>query len=724
MGAPCLFSKDLVVGIFRGFSQGGLEFHADIILPYKNEFQSIPMHGQFLLVQLAHEDEGVLGRITSVSSEGKLTSSTGEDYGLRTVAEDRAVPEDLREQYVKYRVNIRVLGVLRRTSNALVFAASHRRLPHVGSRVAFLAPEVLKEITGHNLDPQQSAEIGFLALGEFIYAAGDRRLTAQPWMQVIQPCVVPRFDIRSLVARRTFVFARAGFGKSNLTRLLFSTLYQETPTVAKRGGRSVPVGTIIFDPEGEYFWPDDKNRPGLCDVPALEDTLVVFTPRQGPSAFYQSFVASDIRLDLRRLRPADVVSLALSPERQDQQNVRKLKSMRQNDWEELINEIYTHGNTTDTRRIKTLLHLDDATGDVEAVAARSNMTQVVYQLHDPSSRMMDMLLVALRAGKLCIVDVSQMRGEAALILSGLILRRIFDTNQEEFTKAEPRTIPTIAVVEEAQTVLGEAASGRASAESAYIAWVKEGRKYDLGAMLITQQPGSIPQEILSQGDNWFLFHLLSAGDLQAVKRANAHFSEDLLSTLLNEPIAGHAIFWSSAAGRAYPIPLRILSFEDAYPLRDPAGQRAAVNTYAARLLKQFAEELRQVVATTRPLERTVVSDEAESPGASSTLWDSVEPSPHDTPVDTLALYRARLTQRLREDQKTLARLTGQGMPYKGVMETLKKFLPSDMEDADTLVLNSVPIVLTNIFGKDGWQRESRPSKSRPGSTTTWVVAKK
>jgi len=63
--------------------------------------------------------------------------------------------------------------------------------------------------------------------------------------------------------------------------------------------------------------------------------------------------------------------------------------------------------------------------------------------------------------------------------------------------------------------------------------VKEGRKYDLGAVLITQQPGSISGEILSQGDNWFVFHLLSATDLQALKRANAHFSDDLLSTLLN-----------------------------------------------------------------------------------------------------------------------------------------------------------------------------------------------
>ncbi len=50
---------------------------------------------------------------------------------------------------------------------------------------------------------------------------------------------------------------------------------------------------------------------------------------------------------------------------------------------------------------------------------------------------MDMLLTALSQGKLCVIDVSQMRGSQSLILSGLILRRIFDRNQEEFTKFEP-----------------------------------------------------------------------------------------------------------------------------------------------------------------------------------------------------------------------------------------------------------------------------------------------
>src|SRR5437868_6226935 len=225
--------------------------------------------------------------------------------------------------------------------------------------------------------------------------------------------------------------------------------------------------------------------------------------------------------------------------------------------------------------------------DAEIIAIRSNMTTIVRLIHDPSSQMMDKLFDALKNGRLCVVDISQMRGPNGLILSGIILQQIFEHNQNEFTKADPQSIPTIAVLEEAQSVLGN----NGGSDGPYIAWVKEGRKFGLGAVLITQQPGSISDEILSQGDNWFIFHLLSAVDLMALRKANAHFSNDLLSSLLNEPIPGNGIFWSSAGGKAYPIAVRILSFENIYAIADKEYNRPAGNTYAVTLRKKFEEYL-------------------------------------------------------------------------------------------------------------------------------------
>ena len=218
-----------------------------------------------------------------------------------------------------------------------------------------------------------------------------------------------------------------------------------------------------------------------------------------------------------------------------------------------MDAVYAERGGTDLQVFYDALQLQPERQEAEALAARANMVQVVSALHDPSSQLLPGLQRALEEGRLCVVDISQMRGAQGLALAGVILQELFEGNQAEFTKKDSRSVPVITVVEEAQSVLGATA---AQGEGHFVAWVKEGRKYDLGAMLITQQPGSIPQEILSQGDNWFVFHLLSEGDLRAVRKANAHFSDDLLSSLLNEPIPGHGVFWSSAGETPYPIPIR------------------------------------------------------------------------------------------------------------------------------------------------------------------------
>ena len=699
-----LFPRSEIVGVFRGFREGRrMEFHADLTIPYQPKLHNVPMHGQFVLVQLEHPEEGVLGRITALSAEGRLSSSAGEEYSIRAVGEGRHVPDHLREEYLRYRVNIRVLGLVRVNDDGespITFVPSQRRLPHVGSPIAFPSDEILRHLVGHH---RGGAELGFFALGEYIYSGIDNRLQVEPWMQLKEPQATVKFSISNLVSRRTLIFARAGFGKSNLNKLLFSMLYSDTPTVTKRSEREVPVGTIIFDPDGEYFWPDDKGRPGLCDVEGIEEQVVVFTSRSAPSRFYQSFVAGGVRLDIRRLQPSDVISIAMPPEKQDQQNVRKLRGLNLTNWSQLVDLIYAHGNSADLKRIQELLNLETGQ-DVEALAARANMTSIVRMLHDPSSQLMDMLLEALSEGKLCIVDVSQLRGGPSLILSGLILRRIFDRNQEEFTKAEPRTIPTIAVVEEAQSVLNE----KSSAAAPYIEWVKEGRKYDLGALLITQQPGSIPIDILSQGDNWFIFHLLSAADLQNVKSANAHFSDDLLTALLNEPIPGQGVFWSSAGNTIYPIPLRVLSFEKLHERIDRDYNLPPKNIYATRLREQYSEVLRMQAAELFPAEN--ISEDSPLPSAQEIDKGEV--------VDVFAIHKHQAIKALEHKSEFRASLDDRGIPWGVVTGMLAKELPDTMDDRNTVAYNLVKEALDQIIGVGNWDTERRGPRN-----TTFIVRK-
>jgi hypothetical protein len=717
------------------------------------------MHGQFVLVQLEHEDEAVLGRITSVAAEGRLVSPIGEDYAIRAMRDDRPIPDELRDQYLKYRVDIRVLGVERLAGDKLIFVPSHRRLPHVGAKVALCSPEVLREVANAS-GPDSigtgaadaDAEIGFLAFGEFVYAGDDPRAHPEDWMVVLHPPVLPRFAAAQLVSRRTFVFARAGFGKSNLIKLLFSRLYAGNPVLPSRNGPA-PVGTIIFDPDGEYFWPDSGGRPGLADVPVLTERTVVFTSQPPPSPAYGSFVVDSVKLDIRQLPASRVIGIALPADRQDQQNVTKLKSLGPERWSRLVDLIAAHRYEADPAEVRRLCGIQPANEELQTNAIISNMTRIVDALHDPSSQLLRALMTALRAGKLCVVDISQLRGQRGLQLASIILAEIFAHNQREFTKAIPRNVPCIAVIEEAQAVLGAggpgSGAGSASGEdSPFVSWVKEGRKYGLGAVLVTQQPGSIPAELLSQGDNFFVFHLLSAGDLAALKRANAHFSDDLLATLLNEPLVGHGIFWSSAAGtdrgaRPYPLPIRVLSFEaENRILRDAAYNGDAVDCYASRLRATFRSALAAAGAGTAAGASAGAGAGTAGEGAAgggarpvgvgqSGMERILEDLAADAaaaapgPTDVEAAYLAAAIDALRRRPEFARYLSSaEGLAWGRVQAWLAQAAPPE-EVVGNPFDWARPVVLPALIAilgpqGTGWRTESRPRPDRPGSSQTWI----
>jgi uncharacterized protein len=280
--------------------------------------------------------------------------------------------------------------------------------------------------------------------------------------------------------------------------------------------------------------------------------------------------------------------------------------------------------------------------------------------------------------------------------SSIILAEIFTHNQREFTKAEPGTVPCIAVLEEAQTVLTPNATS--AEDSPFVSWVKEGRKYGLGAVLVTQQPGSIPSELLSQEDNFFVFHLLSAGDLGALKRANAHFSDDLLATLLNEPLVGHGVFWSSAPGtdrhaRPYPLPVRVLSFEAEHrQLRDAAYSAGPVDCYAARLRGRFQAAL---------------------------------PADAGAHADAEAAYRKAAIAALKKRAEFAQRLSGgQGVAWGTVQSWLAQAAPPEEVVGDRFQWARAVVrpALLAILGPEGsgWRTGTRHHPERSGASQTWI----
>ncbi len=583
-----LFADSQVFGTFKGFAERGLEFAAEIVTPYDASLLDRPQLGQFLLIELGSQEEASLGRITRFVPAGLLAGPEGEDYVNTMQRRQHAVPEDLKRQRLKYRVQVKLLGAVRVDNGTVVYVPSQRRLPHLGARVALPSGAVLQELCRLS---RGTTDLGDYVLGEFVYGGGGAVMD-DPTFRPIDPKLVVTFDIKNLVSRRSVVFARAGYGKSNLMKYLLAELYREEP----KTDSGINVGTLVFDADGEYFWPDKvKGRPGLCDVPHLRDRLVVFTNRQPPSQYYESWKVGGVKLDIRDLRPRDVIAIAIAPERQEQQNVLKLKGLTDTNWRTLVDLIASKGLQATDVEIGQCLGYQGGqiqTAAAEIGAARSNMFGVVRMLHDPLSALLGGAIQALREGLIVVIDISLLSSAAGRMLAGLMMRRIFSHNQENFTGGQS-VIPVIAVLEEAQSVLGR----QLEESSPFVEWVKEGRKYDLGAILITQQPGSMAPEILSQADNWFCFHLLSEGDAGTLGKYNAHFSDDVLAHLIAEPIPGNCFMWS-APHQPFVLPVRVRNFEAIYrkEVKRDAQEGHLSGLRAQRLSQDLAGALDRLVA--------------------------------------------------------------------------------------------------------------------------------
>ena len=525
-----LFNRDRPIGTFKGFTESGREFVAEILAPYNQEF--IPLLGSFILVAVT-DNQTLLGRITQFYPMGTMAGAEADEYLSHLHRLGQPIPEDVKELKLRYNIKVRLLGTVECNNNQFRYRPGVRMLPHLGAVVYSPTEEALEFICNACLEEEPDAiPIGYYALGD----------------QVNEELEI-KFSFSRLRSKRTLVFARAGYGKSNLIKLLVSKLYENK--------NNQQVGMLIFDPEGEYAFPDAEGRPGLADLPGLAKRLVVFTDRRPPEDKYKSFIVGSVKLNIAQVPPTHVLDNCLPEEKQESVFVTRLRGLHQEEWRKLVDLVHGKGYRTEK---KDLIEVFGSIEDQQLNAVIRNIPPIVRRLHDPRSNLLHSVLFHLAQGHIVIVDISLLSSGTGQEVAGLILKTIFEHNVTHFTADEREAvIPVITVIEEAQSVLSSEKMKRG--DSPFVEWVKEGRKYNLGAIIVTQQPGAISDQLLSQGDNFFVLHLVSGVDLDALKRNNAHFSDDILSYILNEPIEGNAYFWS-APSQPYVISCKLLNFQE------------------------------------------------------------------------------------------------------------------------------------------------------------------
>ena len=538
-------SADDAVGIFMGLESSSNEYIAWLIAPYRPAF-AIEI-GHLLLIENGRDH--IVARVMEYTPRGEFTSAMGEKW-LNEMAAQGAIDEvgrDIKKSKVSYKVRVRVLGSLVADGG---FSPGLRSIPQITSKVRRPSRQELEGIIQTAMREQKDGvRIGSYDLDEEIDIS---------------------FDQSQLNEKRTFVFARAGYGKSNLMKVICSEWREENG------------GLLVFDPEGEYAVTDRKGRPGIMDRrPAI--LLTNQNVASNPNVY------SRIKLNLSQMPPHMIIPILVNQDKHGTVFFAKLMAMDAGSWPKLVDLLYKKGWGAGYNEVNEIVLGQGGAGaaqpgEVDIKPILNNLAGPIRKLHDPDSDMIAIVERAMRSGHVVIFDISRIDSHTARLVSSIIIKRVFERNKDNFVReGGDGLIKATFVLEEAHTVLS---GGRSESPSAFVELAKEGRKYGLGGIFITQQPGSVPAEIVSQGDNFFVFHLLSKGDLAALSRANAHYSDDIITQILSEPVRGKSYMWTSH--QPFVIPVRVANFED--PGATTPGSSAGVQA-GAPLLETVRKEL-------------------------------------------------------------------------------------------------------------------------------------
>jgi len=152
-----------------------------------------------------------------------------------------------------------------------------------------------------------------------------------------------------------------------------------------------------------------------------------------------------------------------------------------------------------------------------------------------------------------VLDFASVPSGASDLAIGVVLNLLFEValRTDYGQSGIGRPAPVLVVLEEAHRYLGESASELTRASANRIA--REGRKYGVGLLLVTQRPTELPKTALAQVGTLIALRLSNAEDQGAI-RAALPDSVSGLASVLPSLRTGEAI----VSGEAVVLPSRIL----------------------------------------------------------------------------------------------------------------------------------------------------------------------
>jgi len=347
------------------------------------------------------------------------------------------------------------------------------------------------------------------------------------------------FDIflpgEDVLSHHVLIPASTGKGKSNLMSCILWNM-----------ASADFAGMLILDPHDEYY---GRVGLGLKDHPN-RDKISYYTPSNPPPG------AKTLKIHLTKLKPehfGGAISLS-DPQRQClSAYYRKFK----NNWvrclleERRIEGINFHEDTISVvkRKLISLLSLDledgvfQCQGIFDDIAGENTISDICQDLEK---------------GKLVVIDTSLFSGAIEIMVGGMVTTEIFEKYKYYKRTGQLDEKPVISVVlEEAPRVLGKKVLEQGS--NIFDTLAREGRKFKVGLIAITQLPSEIPKNILANMNTKIILGIEMGSERQAVIESSPQdLSQD------NRNIAsldkGEALVTSTFT--RFAVPIKIPLFKD------------------------------------------------------------------------------------------------------------------------------------------------------------------
>lgn len=276
-------------------------------------------------------------------------------------------------------------------------------------------------------------------------------------------------DGRLALSHHVLIAGTTGRGKSVLmTNLLWDVLEKDF------------AGMLVLDPHDEYFnkLQSHPNR----------DKIAYYTPKTPPPG------ALSLKINLSDLTPRHFDGVVDWTDPQRQALGSYYNAFRENWIEAVVREtpipnVNFHEGTLAVvkRNLMYLLRLDvdeqknvKCKGVFDFDAGKTTVSDIARRLDD---------------GGMVIIDTSSFHGNVEILMGSLIASEVLESHKR-YELSDMKTKPVVSIVlEEAPRVLGKEVLERGPNIFSTIA--REGRKFNVGLIAITQLPSLIPREILA-----------------------------------------------------------------------------------------------------------------------------------------------------------------------------------------------------------------------------------